>query len=430
MANKMDIIKNLKFQILACFTVSLMTMVSASALELTIADAEQVAVQNDPKIREYQARSESYMEESVAEASWPDPKLKFGTANVPISGFDFKKEPMTQIILGFQQVIPPGDIRNQKKEKRLLQAEVQRAKSMARALLVLQNLRKAWMEAYYYQQALALISESEEVFDQLVKITQYQYRAGRSQQQDVVRAQLELSILKDKENFFRQQFAASLASLEKWTGASVRKHTLSPLFPDLPPLPNIDALRENVEFHPAMSIQKALLGEARKDVAIVKQTYKPTWMIDVSYGFRQGETALGGDQFENRADFLSAMVTMDLPFFTSKRQDKRLNAKGQKVNAASDAIDSQRRDLEMLLETAYSNWENLGERLEYYKTTVLPQASQFAEISRKSYQSQVSDFSELSRARLRELDMKLQALRIRVERAKSHYDLRFIAGET
>lgn len=409
-------------------TIGLGWSLVGTALELTIKDAEQVAIQNDPLIVKYQAKSAAFMEEAVAENTWPDPKLKVGIMNLPISSFSFTDEPMTQLQIGLQQAIPPGGMLEQKHERKLLMAEMERANAMGRALSVLRNLRKSWMEVYYFDQALALVQESEEVFDQLVKITQYQYRAGRGQQQDVVRAQLELSLLQDKELLMQQQKEGSIAELEKWTGASVRKHTLSAFFPELPELPDVEEIMANIDFHPTMSMKKAQLAVARKGVAIVKETYKPTWMVDVTYGLRQGENMVNGSPVA-RSDFMSAMVSMDLPFFTEKRQDKRLNARGQEVNAANDAIEAQRRELTRIFDSAYANWVRLGERLEYYKGTVLPQAAQFAEASRKAYQSQVSDFAELVRARLTQLDSNLQALRIRVERAKAHYDLQYIAGE-
>lgn len=397
-------------------------------LELSIKDAEQVAIQNDPLIMKYQAKSEAFMDESVSESQWPDPRLKFGVVNLPVTSFNFSQEPMTQTVIGVQQSIPRGNILHQKKEKKLLLAEAQRAMALSRALYVLRNLRKAWMDVYYYDQALQLVKESEDIFAQLVKITQYQYRAGRGKQQNVISARLEKSLLKDKESFFQQMKAASIAELEKWTGASVKKHTLSTLFPELPTLPSYEQLSENIEFHPFVAAQKAQLGVARKDVAIMKENFKPMWMVDVSYGLRQGENLMG-DQLVNRSDFFSAMVSLDLPFFTEKRQDKRLSAREMDLNAASDGIDARKRELRKTLDSAYANWQQLGERLTFYEKVVLPQAAQYAATSRKAYQSHVSDFSDLVLSRLRQLDSNLLALKIRVDRAKAHYDLQYVAGE-
>jgi len=413
----------------AIFLVGLfISSLPAVALELTIKDAESVAIQNDPLIIKHQALSSAHMEESVSDAQWPDPRVKFGVVNVPISGFSFSKEPMTQMVVGLQQMIPRGAILNQKKEKKLMLAEVQRAHSISRALFVLRKLRKAWMDVYYYEQALTLVTESEEVFAQLVKITQYQYRAGRGKQQNVVSAQLEKSLLQDKKNHFKQLKDTSIAELEKWTGASVKDHELSPFFPELSSLPTFSDLTQNIEFHPSVAAKKAGLAASRKSVAIMKESFKPMWMVDVSYGLRQGENMIG-DTAEKRSDFFSAMVSVDLPFFTEKRQDRRLNARGHDLNAASDAVDAHKRELQLLLNTSYAHWEQLGKRLEFYKTVLLPQAAQYAESSRKAYQSHVSDFSDLVRSRLRQLDSNLLALKIRVDRTKAHYDLQYIAGE-
>ncbi|MDH5230785.1 MAG: TolC family protein [Gammaproteobacteria bacterium] len=402
---------------------------AGAALELTIKDAETVAVQKDPMIVKFQAGVAASMEEAIADQALPDPRLKLGAMNLPLDGFSLTQEPMTQMVIGVQQMLPSWGLLDLKHDAGLIKAEVHRAQAMTRALMVLRMVRKGWMDVYYYTHSQRLVKESQEVFSQLVKITQFQYRAGRGKQQDVVRAQLELSMLQDREAMIEQQREAAIANMEKWIGASVKTHTLSTEFPQLPELPPIEELSKNVEFHPSVAVAKAQLGVARTKVAIAKAKYKPSFMLDVSYGWRGGYNTMGEMQTP-RADFVSAMVSMDMPFFTSKRQDKRLNARGHELNAASDAINNQRRELQQILDTSYANWVRLGERMEFYQKTVLLQAAQFSETSRKAYQSRVSDFSELVKARLGELNNNLQALKIRTDRAKAHYDLQYIAGES
>ncbi|MDH5546370.1 MAG: TolC family protein [Gammaproteobacteria bacterium] len=402
------------------------------ALELTIKDAETVAIQNDPLIAEFQANAQSFMEESVADGQLPDPKFRVGAVNFPIIGnnaFSFNSEGMTQAIVGINQGFPSKGMLEAKTEKKLLMAEAERAKAVDRAMTVLRNLRKAWMEVYLQTHSLALVKESEEIFNQLVKVTRYQYRAGRGQQQDVIRAQLELSLLQDREDDIQQMREKAIAELEKWTGASVRKHALSTVFPQLPTLPTVEELDHRLENHPSLAVKKAMLGASRKDVLAERSTFKPSWNVDISYGYRADGVNSADGSVIPRSDFLSAVVSVDMPFFTEKRQNRRLNAKGHLVNSASDAADGQRRELKRLLDASYADWFRLGDRLKFYMDDVLPKAAQYSESSRKSYQSQTSDFSELVRARLRELDSNLQTLRLRVERAKAHYDLQYLAGE-
>lgn len=405
-----------------------MWVTHAYALELTIKDAETVAIQKDPLIIKFQAKAQALMEDAIAEGQLPDPQLRFAAANLPANSFKFDQENMTQAVVGLRQNIPAFGLLDAKTERKRMMAESERARAVERALLVLRNLRKAWMDVYFQTHALSLIREHERIFDQLVKVTRYQYRAGRGQQQDVVRAQLELSLLKDREVEIQQQREKAIAELEKWTGASVRKHTLSELFPELPGLPAFDELEKRLEAHPSLAVYKAALGASRQSVAVEKAKFRPMWMLDVSYGYRANGTLADGSTME-RADLVSAVVSMSLPFFTEKRQNRKLNARGYEVNAANDAVDGQRRELRRMLDGSYADWKRLGERLDFYKKDVLPQAAQYAETTRKSYQNRVSDFSELVRARLRELESNLKTLRLRVDRAKSHYDLQYLAGE-
>lgn len=402
---------------------------SAVAIELSIKDVEQVAIEGDPQIRQFQARAQSAMERSVADGQLPDPRARIAGANFPLSGqpFSLQQEPMTQIIFGVQQMFPPAGMLDAKSNKQLMKAEQFRARAMGRAMMVLRRVRQAWMDVHYFHQALTLIRESQGVFDQLVKITQYQYRAGRGRQADVLNAQLELSLLKDKELMFEQKKEAAITVLEKWTGASTRGHTFSLVFPALSELPAVEELEANIDVHPTVAMAKAGLAAARQDVAIAKSRFKPSWGVDVSYGMRQGFNADGETP---RSDFVSGMVSIDMPFFTAKRQDKRLNAAGQEVNAATDAIDDAKRELKRTLETGYANWILLGQRVKFYQENVLPEARQFSESSRRAYQSQVSEFPVLIKARLTELNVQLEMLKLQVERAKAHFDLQYIAGET
>jgi len=60
---------------------------------------------------------------------------------------------------------------------------------------------------------------------------------------------------------------------------------------------------------------------------------------------------------------------------------------------------------------------------------VLPQASQNAQAALKAYKSQVTGFDPLMRARLMELKIKLQALKILVNRAQAQVNLLYITGD-
>ena len=155
------------------------------------------------------------------------------------------------------------------------------------------------------------------------------------------------------------------------------------------------------------------------DVEIAKQQYRPGWSLDAGYGAR------GGD----RADFASAMVVLDIPIFTGKRQDRRLSAAKKERAAARFDRMATLLELKKALDRTYADWERLDARVDLFERVVVDRASANAEAALDGYQNQVSDFAELVRSQLAELDTELQLRRLRVEHAKAQSQLLYLAGE-
>jgi outer membrane protein TolC len=76
-----------------------------------------------------------------------------------------------------------------------------------------------------------------------------------------------------------------------------------------------------------------------------------------------------------------------------------------------------------------ADWEQLKERVALYQGVVLERAKETSEATLNSYQSGVSDFPELVRARLAELDAELKLLRLKADRVKAQAQLLFLEGE-
>ena len=81
-----------------------------------------------------------------------------------------------------------------------------------------------------------------------------------------------------------------------------------------------------------------------------------------------------------------------------------------------------------MLDTEFANWERLGERQVLYEDKLLRDAHETAEASLLAYQSGVTEFSTLMRARITELDVRLDSLRLRIDRAKAGARLLYLAA--
>ena len=86
--------------------------------------------------------------------------------------------------------------------------------------------------------------------------------------------------------------------------------------------------------------------------------------------------------------------------------------------------------LRRTLAREYANWQRLGEREALFRTQLIQEASANAEASLSAYQSGTTEFTTLMRARITELDIRLRAHRVRVDRAKAQARLLYlVAGD-
>ncbi len=393
---------------------------------LMLAEAEQLAVRGDPAVLALQARADALDQRAVADGQLPDPRLKLAAMNLPTDSFDRDDVPMTQLQIGVQQAFPRGRSLHYRSEQTRALARGDRAGAENQRLLVLRNVRSDFLELYYQIQAAAILGEHEKLFALLVQITQRQYAAGRDNQHDVMRAQLELSLIADRLTRLRGDREKAVANLAKWLGMDNARRPLPESFPEMTEVVELELLLDGLQRHPRMRIEDAEVAASKSAVAVAEQQYKPGWMIDVSYGERSGFELDGRD----RSDFLSAMLLIDLPLFRDKRQDRSLAASQyQRTAHQHDRID-RLRELQRLVETEYAQWRREGERLELYQRRTLLEAQQNSEATLKAYQSDVADFTTLMRARLAELDTRLAMLRIRVDRASAQARLLYLAGES
>lgn len=416
----------IQINLLAFGLVLLLPAGSYAQQGLSIGVAEQIALQYDPMIKSYDQRMASFNEQAVSVNTWPDPKMRFGFLSLPTDTYDLEQEPMTQIIVGYQQMLPRGDSLDYMVRKMHAKADQSQADMLLRKRQVMLNTRKAWLEVYLQEQMEIIVLENRHLFKQQVEVSQSLYGAGKSNQQDVLQAELELSLLDDQLQKIIATKKESRSALAQWVGDEAAGFTLengSSLFRDIDV--NKIEYRNRLQQHPMFIKQAASVIDRVQDVSLAKQRYKPQWGFDVSYGKRDGNNMDGSE----RADFFSALVTLDIPVFNEDRQDRELSA--SKKELMSESYKKQDLHLQLLvqLEQSQARWQQLTERLELYDQRVLKQARENARAALNGYQSGVVPFLTLTRARSSELKARLQRLQLYVEKAQVYAQLRYLIGD-
>jgi outer membrane protein TolC len=256
-----------------------------------------------------------------------------------------------------------------------------------------------------------------------VTITRSLYAVGRKNQQDVLRAELELSRLDDRIIDMSKQHSRARAALSEWVGSDSVRPVAAKL-PNWSAAPPLEVLRENLQGHPALLAADANVGASLTGVELAKQKNKPDWALDLGYGYRSGFLANG----DPRSDMVTVSVTFDLPFFRSKRQDRTLGAALSQRRAADQSREEVLRRLKSALDAEHVRWRDLGRRLDLYERQILSISSDNAVAALAAYRSDAGDFAEVMRAYLDDLDTRIDYIRLQVERAQSFALLANLGG--
>lgn len=391
----------------------------AAGQTLELREAVEIAVTaEDPAYTRFDARAAAQEDRAVSDSQLPDPTLRTALANVPTDTFAFGQEPMTQAQVGLRQEIPRGSTLRLNREIREGEAEIERMRREATVRNVALSVRLAWLDKFQASNAQLLVEESRNAVSELIDALSASFAQGKLTSQDVLRAELELSLLDDKLVELQQQRATAEAELSRFIGANASR----PLPDRLPAFASpgtVDQIESRLVHHPVVRVSDAMVSVEQTGVELAKQAYKPAWAIEGGYGAR------GAD----RPDFASVGVSLTIPLFTGKRQDRALSAARKDKSAAELDRNATLLDLKRDLVRAYADWTQLDRRVALYNDAVIKRANETADASVSAYGGGLTDFPELIRSQLAELDAELKRLELRVESAKAWARLFYLAGD-
>lgn len=396
--------------------------------ELALNEAVDMAIATDPWLTGSRHRQAALTDGATAAATLPDPRMTVMAGNFPVDSFDINQEPMTQLSVSIAQVFPRGDTLALAQRKQLelaLQHPLLREDRRARVTATVTQL---WLDAYKAQVSIRMIENDRALFEHLVDASRASYATalGSARQQDVIRAQLELTRLEDRMTMLRQRQQAAQMRLSEWIGSRAEDQ-LTPALPK-------DATTgsgftqgseqeryELVSHHPTLLALDRRIEATETDVELARQKYKPEWGLTAQYGYRDRDLA-----GRNRADLFSLGVTFDLPVFTANRQDREVSAAARLAEAIRTEKQLMIRRLMAELETARVQLASLDQRQALYTDRLLPQMAEQAEASLAAYNNDDGDFAEAVRARIAQLNARIEALTIAVERQKTIAQINYL----
>ncbi|WP_206485118.1 TolC family protein [Thalassotalea sp. G2M2-11] len=417
-----------------------MSAVTAQAKSvISLEQAITLAQQNDPWLHDSRLKQKAVEYRSVAAGTLPDPRVSLGMMNLPTNTWDLDQEAMTQLKVGVSQMLPRGDSLAIKQNQLKIESSKFPLLREKRKAQLKSKVSEIWLDIYLAQQTIALIEKDSALFDQMAEVAKASYSnaIGKTRQQDVIRAQLEIIQLEDRLTVEKQKLESAMARLNEWLHiyddsnlaqafnfdtqpmsfeVSEQLPVISLAAPALlrPSQYSRNRLAKELAKHPALLTIDVKQKVVEKGVALAKQQYQPQWGLNASYAYRDDMPS-----GNSRADLFSVGVTFDLPLFTANKQDKQVAAS----IAESEAVKTEKllliKQMISAVEKELKQLNRLSQRQSLYQKQLLKQTHDQAEASLTAYTNDDGDFAEVVRARIAELNARISALRIDVELLKT-----------
>jgi len=242
-------------------------------------------LKNNPEIQAANARWEAARARPSQEGSLPDPMVNTAYHNEGFGRLVQGQGDFAWLRFGAEQEVPfPGKLRL-KETAALREAEREGALYRGTVLDVLARLRLVYDEYCLAWKSLEIVRDNLELLRKLTEAAEARYQVGEGLQQDVARAQVELSILAGRLTTLEQTRESAAAMLN----AVLNRPPTDPLGLPAPvekqPLPYTldDAEKLAKEASPALRATEHAVTRAETNLDLAKRQYYPDFIIRADY---------------------------------------------------------------------------------------------------------------------------------------------------
>lgn len=350
---------------------------------LTLDDVIREGLEKNPSIQAAFHQVEAQRRRVPQARTLPDPMVSAGWAGnlTPFSVQNGDPSSSRSISVS-QQLLYPGKL---KLRGDVVSKEVEAAQWDYEAVRrrVVAELKAAYYDYFFQDKAIQTTQRNRDLLQKLASIAEARYRVGKGIQQDVLKSQVEISLLLQKLTVLEQQ---------KKT-AQVRLNTLLARDPDqtLPPAAEISApeltmtleelYAQSRQNDPELQREKRMVERSELAVNLARRDYYPDFNVAYMY-----------QQRPDMKDMNGFTVGVNIPIFYRTKQREEVRQATEERISAERSRDNRQNELNFELKQQYLAAQASNQLLRLYSQGVVPQSSLALESSMSAYQVGNVDF--------------------------------------
>jgi len=341
----------------------------------------------------------------IQEGTLPEPQITFQNLAVgnPIPGNDLQTSNFAYFGYGFSQDIPfPGKLglRASIAEK---EAESEREAYQAEQRTVVEQVAETYFNLFYLTNSVSLLQQTYDEFERVAHITEAQYQVGMAQQQDVLKAQLEMTSILNEEQITRQESEQSQADLKAIMGReqdspNIEVGELKPSSINL----NDRQLRTlALSASPVLKQAEALEAKSEQSLKLAREDYIPDFSVEYMYE----KTGAGFP------DYYMATVGLKIPLYFWRKQTPAVEQAALEKDSSHAQTYAAKLSVTSQVENQSIAIQTMDRVLRIYSDGLIPQAQATLKSAVSTYRVGKVDFQTLLSAEIDLLRLKQQYYR-------------------
>ena len=365
----------------------LLAAAAAAAAEppLQLHPLVEEALRKNPEILAAQKRLEAARQRPAEQSARPDPTVSFGwnSSGNPLPGAGLGSQPTANIGIMASQEFPwPGKLR--------LRADIARKEAGAEAeqyraveLSVVSRLKQAYHRLHHTYVMQDLLERNRDLLRNLLSVTEARYSVGKVPQQDVFKAQTQLSVMETRVIQMERDRHAREAEIN----ALLDRRQDSPLGrpPNEPAEPigfTLEELQAKAgEAAPELRRDQKMLERAETALNLAHKDYYPDTTLNAGY-YNMGAMP---PMYMFRAD-------VRVPIYYRRKQRAAETEQSANVAEARRTYEAGAQSLLYRVKDDYLTAQTAAKLMEIYDKTILPQAHFAVDSSLVSYENGTTDF--------------------------------------
>lgn len=343
------------------------------------------ALRSSPEILAAQKRYEAARQRPSQVSALPDPMISPGwnSSGAPWPGAGLGMEPVANVGVMITQEIPFPGKRKLAGDMAEKEAEAEFQSYQQVQLSVISRLKQAYYRLAYAYAATDVIDRNVELLRKFLKISEIRYSVGKAEQQDVLKAQTQISILETRRIPLEQEKRAREAEinsvLNRAPNAPVgRPAELAPVPVGITAEELYAAAREN---SPMLRRDEKMIQRSEVGVNMARKEYYPDFTLNGGY-YSMGSMP---SMYMFRAD-------IKIPLYWFRKQRAGVTEQAAGLQQARATLRSTEQSLNYQIRNDLTMAEAASRLVNLYRETVIPQASVTLESSLSSYEAGKVDF--------------------------------------